>query len=117
AAGSACCWSEVKEFCTCFAAFSRDCSCCFNWLISASTRLASARVVVVSRTTSTSPMSDTNKTSTVSAHGRMRLLNGLEARLRLLFTGRKSSLRAYRQAKLSKKRIHGLTKQSQMPDD
>src|SRR6185436_15834642 len=55
----------------------------------------SLRVVVVSRTTNTSPMSDTKSSSAVRAHGRMRLLNGFEARLRLLFTGRKTSLRAY----------------------
>ena len=32
---------------------------------------------------------DTNRMITVRAHGRMRLLNGFEARLRLLFTGEK----------------------------
>jgi hypothetical protein len=40
-------------------------------------------------------MSATKSTSAVRTHGRMRLLNGFEARLRLLFTGRKSSPRAY----------------------
>jgi hypothetical protein len=55
-------------------------------------------------------MSDTKRIRAVRAHGRMRLLNGFEARLRLLFTGRKSSPRAYwRQAKLGRS-IHGLRK-------
>src|ERR1041385_8320983 len=57
------------------------------------------------------PISDTKRMITVSAHGTMRLLNGFEARLRLLFTG-ETSLRAYRQAKLCES-IHGLWKQSQ----
>jgi hypothetical protein len=68
--------------------------------------------VVVSRTTRINPMSDTKRMIAVKAHGRIRLLNGLEARLRLLFTGRNSSLRAYRQANFAES-IHGLRKQSQ----
>jgi hypothetical protein len=34
----------------------------------------------------TRPTNETKSTIAVSAHGRMRLLNGLDARLRLLFT-------------------------------
>src|ERR1043165_5769490 len=72
-------------------------------MISASRTPASFFALVRSFTTKTSPISDTNRMIAVRAHGRMRLLNGFEARLRLLFTGRKTSLRAYRQAKLREK--------------
>jgi len=44
-------------------------------------------VVVVSCTTISRPIKDTKRIITVRAHGTMRLLNGFEARLRLLFTG------------------------------
>jgi hypothetical protein len=45
-------------------------------------------------------MKDTKRIIAVRAHGRIRLLNGFEARLRLLFTGRNSSQRAYGRPKL-----------------
>src|SRR5215213_383952 len=64
---------------------------------------ASFFAFVVSCTTASRPIRDTKRIITVRAHGRMRLLNGFEARLRLLFTGRKTSLRAYWQAKLMEK--------------
>jgi hypothetical protein len=62
-------------------------------------------------------MSDTKSTITVRTHGRMRLLNGFEARLRLLFTGRKSSPRAYWGRPNLGESIHALRKQSQTPED
>jgi hypothetical protein len=61
-------------------------------------------------------MSDTKSTIAVRAHGRMRLLNGFEARLRLLFTGRKSSLSAYWGRPKLLESIHGLRNQSQTPE-
>ena len=44
----------------------------------------------------TSPMTETMSTIAVNAHGRTRLLNGFDARLRLLFT--KDFLAGYRWA-------------------
>ena len=41
---------------------------------------------VVSRTTMISPITEIKSTITVNAQGRTRLLNGFDARLRLLFT-------------------------------
>src|SRR4029079_4557511 len=72
-------------------------------MISASRTPPSFFALVRSFTTKISPIRETNRMIAVRAHGRMRLLNGFEARLRLLFTGRKTSSRAYRQAKLSRK--------------
>src|ERR1044072_2184416 len=77
-------------------------------MFSASRTAASLLALALSFTTKISPMRDTNRMIAVSAHGRMRLLNGFEARLRLLFTGSKTSSRAYRQAKLSRKEYTAL---------
>src|SRR6185503_19913476 len=90
--------SAVKEAFNVSDSFIRVCSSCFSLLISICALLASALAVVVSRTTRINPISDTKRMIAVKAHGRIRLLNGFEAKLRLLFTGRNSSLRAYRQA-------------------
>src|SRR5215204_1388077 len=48
-------------------------------------------------------MSDTKRIIAVKAHGRIRLLNGLEARLRLLFTGRKFLAESLPAGQLSRK--------------
>src|ERR1700752_3275064 len=85
------CCSGVSWFLTASALFRSPCSCCRRLLISNCKVCARLLATVVSRTTTTSPISETNRMIAVTAHGSRRLLNGLDARLRSLFTAKKDT--------------------------
>src|SRR3954447_13656879 len=74
-------------------------------------RAASFRALLVSCTTKRRPTSDTNKIIAVMIHGRMRLLNGLEAKFKLALTKKIPHRRATR---VLVRRIHAVTKHSQI---
>src|SRR5687767_16002816 len=98
AAGTAFCCSELISSFTALAESSSVFSCCLSALFSTWMAAACRLATVVSRTTMISPMMETKSTIAVNAHGRTRLLNGFDARLRLLFT--KDFLADYRWGRL-----------------
>src|SRR6266496_1003202 len=86
AAFRVCNCSGVKEFLTAWACFRSASSCCFKLFMSTWMRAALELASVVKRTTTRSAITDTKRTTQVNAHGKTRLLNGLLAKFRFVFT-------------------------------